>query len=161
MLETEGPPRTLSRVVGGRRLVLVPQSSRGTPRSVHDVMSEVEEEAVVPGALRTHNDESHESEFDTESIPRIDSRRRLSLIWRPDPVPVDPDVPDSSRRAMQMERQQRVEFGALGGNGWRRFAGRISMQGALFARCSQFLEGPVQVSVGHQFGGHEDRVPVR
>ena len=30
------------------------------------------------------------------------------------------------------------------------------MQGALFARCAQFLEGPVPVSVGHQFGCLED-----
>ena len=30
-----------------------------------------------------------------------------------------------------------------GGNGWGRFAGRISMRGALFARCPQFLEEPV------------------
>ena len=84
-------------------MVLVPQSSRGTPRSVHDVMSEVEEEAVVPGALRTHIDESHESEFDTERIPHIDSRRRLSLIWRPDPVPVVPDVLDSHDRRFPHE----------------------------------------------------------
>ena len=83
LLETKGPPRLLSTVVGGKRLKLVPQSLKSTPRSVHDVMSEVEEEAVVPGAFRTHNDESHESEFVTESIPRIESRRRLSLIWRP------------------------------------------------------------------------------
>ena len=48
---------------------VLPQSLKSTPRSVHDVMSEVEEEAVVPGAFRTHNDESHESEFVTESIP--------------------------------------------------------------------------------------------
>ena len=64
-------------------------------------MSEVEEEAVVPGALRAHNDESpaemsipsvwaDESESDTKSIPGIDkgTRRRLSLIWPPDPVSV-------------------------------------------------------------------------
>ena len=36
LVETEGLPRLLSRVVGGRRLVLVPQS-RGTPRSVRNV----------------------------------------------------------------------------------------------------------------------------
>ena len=118
LLEATSPQRLLSRVVRGRRLVLVPQSPRGTPQSVHDVMSEVDEEAVVPGAFRSHNDESHESEFVTESIPHIESRRRLSLIWRPDPVPVDPDVPDSHdrrfsrvRRAMQMERQS-AEFGS-------------------------------------------------
>ena len=82
--ETEGPPRLLSRVVGGRRLVLVPQSPRGTPRSVQDAMSEAEE--VVPGALRSHNGQNFERELVSESLPHIESRRRLSLIWRPDPV---------------------------------------------------------------------------
>ena len=116
LLETEGPPRLLSRVVGGRRLVLVPQSPRGTPRSVQDAMSEAEE--VFPGALRSRNDQNFGRELVTECPPHIESRRRSSLIWRPDPVPVDPDIPDSHdrrlsrvRRAMQLERQ-RAEFGA-------------------------------------------------
>ena len=32
---------------------------------------------------------------------------------------------------------------------------RISSQGAVFARSPQFLEGPVQVSFGHEFGSHK------
>ena len=47
--------RSTTSIVEGCWLVLVPQSSRGTPRFVQDAMSEVEE--VVPGALLTHNDE--------------------------------------------------------------------------------------------------------
>ena len=45
-------------IVEGCGWQLVLQSSRGTPRSVHDELSEVEEKAIVPGAFRTHNDES-------------------------------------------------------------------------------------------------------
>ena len=64
--------------------MMVPQSPRGTPRSAQDGMSEAEE--VVPVALRSRNDQSLESEFVNESVPHIESRRRLSLICRPDPV---------------------------------------------------------------------------
>ena len=81
LLETEGPPRLLSRVVGGRRFVLVPQSPRGTPRSVHDVMSEVEEEAV--GAFRSHNDESHEREYPSHR-KREGKSTRATSVQRPE-----------------------------------------------------------------------------
>ena len=159
-METEGPPRLLSRVVGGRRLVLVPQSPRGTPRSVQDATSEDEE--VVPGALRSRNDQNFERELVSESL-------------RPDPVPVDPDIPDSHDRRLSQpcswnvselnsgrstRVRARVHSKRLGGNGWCRFAGRISLEGTVFARCPQFLEGPVQVRFGHQFGGHEVCVPI-
>ena len=50
-----------------------PTVARNTPRSVQDAMSEVEE--VVPGALRSRNDQSP-----NEDVPHIESRRRLSLI---------------------------------------------------------------------------------
>ena len=61
-------------------------------------MSEAEE--VVPGALRSRNDQNFERELVSESLPHIESRRRLSLIWRPDPVPVDLDIPDSHDRRL-------------------------------------------------------------
>ena len=88
--------------------MLVPQSSTGTPRSVHDVMSEAE--SVVPDALRTHIDESPPemsvpSGFRFQCLAehlwhRLGESEELSLIWRPDPVSVDPDVPDSHDRRL-------------------------------------------------------------
>ena len=141
-----------------RRLQLISQSSRvsGAVAALHGDVGEDE--------MRVSAD--HDSESDTESFPAIDRRirRRLSLQWRADPDDVA-DVPDSHdrrflrvRRAMQLERRQEQfnelaadpqPFGAhlskerLGGVGHSRSAGRIPMQGALFASSSELLEGPV------------------
>ena len=49
----------------------------------------------------------------------------------------------------------------LGGVGHGRSAGRIPMQGALFASSSEFLEGAVSDGIGHKFRGHEGGVPQR
>ena len=45
LYQMEGPDQPFTRAVGGRRLVLLPQSSGGTPRSAYDRSSEDEEAA--------------------------------------------------------------------------------------------------------------------
>ena len=88
------------------------QVSFGSRRSENEIVSP-SPAAEVPGPEQV-------SESETENVPGFDrrTRRRLSLVWRPnipDSVPVQnqADAPDSHdqrvfrvRRAMQMERQE-------------------------------------------------------
>ena len=71
-------------------------TASGSPASVVPVLSGSRFQCLA----------NHDSESDTESVPDIDrrTRKRLSLIWRADPV-ATPDVPDShDRRFLPREK---------------------------------------------------------
>ena len=78
------------------------------------------------------------------------SREELGLasLWVSpfSPTPVLPAWDSFAGLGGTTRARAKVHSNRLGDNGCGRFAGRISMQGALFARCPQFLERPVQVN---------------
>ena len=130
-------------------------------------------EPVGPAPVAAVSGSLHDSESDTESVPATDrwTHRRLNLVWKansPDSVPVQNHADAPDRHDQRLFRVRRANAnGASGsahargaavhsrrlrGDGHCQCAGRVPLQGAMFARCTQFLAWPVQIGFGHQLG---------